>query len=305
VEVRKTENYEQIEAVRKAQKYIEDNLKEKLTLYDIAKITGYSPWHISKIFKKHIGKSLFDYIRAFRLSSAALMLRDKNTNVLDVALDFVFDTHEGFTRAFSKQFGINPKKYSKNTPPIKLFIPFPAREYPRPLNKGDNDMSEKKESNTVFVQVIEKPERKMILKRGIKAKDYYEYCEEVGCEIWGLLSSIKDALYEPMGLWLPKSMISPGTSLYAQGVEIKKDYSGEIPEGFDVVDLKPCKMMIFQGQPYDDKDFEQEISNLWEVIENYNPKIYGFEWAKKDAPRFQLEPQGYRGYIEGKPVRLI
>jgi AraC family transcriptional regulator len=38
---------------------------------------------------------------------------------------------------------------------------------------------------------------------------------------------------------------------------------------------------------------------------NYNPEIYGFCWADEDGPRFQLEPQGYRGYIEGRPVRAI
>jgi hypothetical protein len=36
-----------------------------------------------------------------------------------------------------------------------------------------------------------------------------------------------------------------------------------------------------------------------------NPEIYGFKWADADGPRFQMEPQGYRGYIEGKPVREI
>jgi len=44
---------------------------------------------------------------------------------------------------------------------------------------------------------------------------------------------------------------------------------------------------------------------LWEVMKKYDPRIYGFEWADEDAPRFQLEPQGYRGYIEARPVRPI
>jgi hypothetical protein len=33
------------------------------------------------------------------------------------------------------------------------------------------------------VQVVERPERKLILKRGVKAAHYFEYCEEVGCEV--------------------------------------------------------------------------------------------------------------------------
>jgi hypothetical protein len=40
-------------------------------------------------------------------------------------------------------------------------------------------------------------------------------------------------------------------------------------------------------------------------MKKYNPQIYGFEWADDDAPRFQLEPQGYRGYIEARPVKQL
>ena len=296
---------EQFEAIKRVEKYIETNIKNNITLYDVAKVSGYSQWHISKLFKQYKGKTIFDYIRSCRLTRAALILRDEKTNVLDVALDFVFDTHEGFTRAFSREFGINPKRYATKTPPIRLFMPYPVRSHISYLNKGETRMEKKSNANTLFVQVIERPARKLILKRGIKAVDYYEYCEEVGCDVWGLLCSIKNTLNEPMGLWLPKNMMVVGTSKYAQGVEVPLDYDLGIPEDFDIINLDACKIMIFQGQPYDDEVFEQAITDAWDVMGNYDPKIYGFEWAEEDAPRFQLEPQGYRGYIEGKPVRLI
>ena len=167
-------------------------------------------------------------------------------------------------------------------------------------------MSEKSKTDTVFVQVVDRPARKLILKRGVKATHYFEYCEELGCdEVWGILTGIKDALYEPIGMWLPENLRPAGTSVYAQGVEVPVDYSGEVPEGFDLIDLPPCKMMVFQGQPYDDEKFEQAIGDLWEVMNNYNPELYGFTWADEDGPRFQLEPWGYRGYIEARPVRQL
>lgn len=108
-----------------------------------------------------------------------------------------------------------------------------------------------------------------------------------------------------MGLWLPDNMIKPGTSKYAQGVEVPADYRGEVPEGFDIIDLPPCKMMVFQGQPFEEENFGDAIGELWEVMKSYNPEIYGFKWADEDAPRFQLEPVGYRGYIEARPVRQV
>ena len=167
-------------------------------------------------------------------------------------------------------------------------------------------MSEKTNANTVFVQVVDRPERKLILKRGTKATHYFEYCEELDSdEVWDILSNIKEAMYEPIGMWLPENLRRPGTSVYAQGVEVPSDYSGEVPEGFELIELSPCKMMVFQGQPYDDEKFEEAIGDLKEVMKSYNPELYGFSWADEDGPRFQLEPMGYRGYIEARPVRQL
>ena len=299
------ERWEKINAIQKMQDYIEENIHVPITLYDLSKCANYSSFYCARIFKELVGKSPFDYIRTLRLTRAALKLRDEKVKIIDVALDFVFDSHEGFTRAFSKEFGITPYKYSKQTPPIYLFIPRSIRERYLYFLKGVNQVEKKHATNAVFVQVIERPERKLILKRGKDAADYFEYCEEVGCDIWGLLCSVKEALYEPIGMWLPDTLRTPGTSTYAQGVEVPADYAGVLPEGFDIITLPACKMMVFQGQPFEDEHFDEAISDLWEVMKTYNPELYGFQWADEDAPRFQLEPQGYRGYIEARPVRQV
>ena len=288
------------------QDYIHQHLFEPITLMDLSRTAGYSPFHSAKLFKEHLGKAPFEYIRTLRLTQAALKLRDEKVRVLDVAMDFVFDSHEGFTRAFSREFGITPHKYSKNPPPIKLFMPTPVRdEYLFSLKGGlyMERVSTGLTLSTVFVQLIERPARKLILKRGIAAENYFEYCDEVDCDIWGLLLSVKEALYEPIGMWLPDRFRSPGTSQYAQGVEVPADYAGIVPEGLDVIDLPPCSIMFFQGPPFDNDDFFNAVSDLSELIDSYQPELYGYQWADEDAPRFQLEPQGYRGYIEARPVR--
>lgn len=287
------------------QDFIEAHTSEPITLHMLAQASGYSPWHAARIFKDLTGKNPFDYIRELRLSRAAEKLQDGDVKVIDVAFDFVFETHEGFTRAFSKYFGINPKRFAKEKPQVKLFMPENMRDYYLKLQRGECEMNEKQNCNTVFVQVVERPARKLILKRGKLAKDYFAYCEELGCDIFDELKGIKDALYEPVGMWLPPNLQKPGTSEYAMGVEMPADYKGSVPAGYEIIDLPPCKMMIFQGQPYDDSIFEQAISDLWAVMKTYNPELYGFQWADADGPRFQLEPQGYRGYIEGRPVRQV
>ena len=284
---------------------IEGHITAPITLHMLAQAAGYSPWHAARVFKELTGKTPFEYIRTLRLSRAAVKLRDEDTRIIDVALDFVFESHEGFTRAFSRQFGMSPRYYSKNTPPVKLFMPERIREYYQILQKGEKTMTSKTNVNTVFVQVIDRPARKLILKRGIKAKDYFAYCEELGCDVYEELKGVKDALYEPMGMWLSENLRQPGTSEYAMGVEMPAGYTGKAPEGYEIIKLKPCKMMVFQGPPYDDAKFEEAIGDLWEVMKTYNPELYGFTWADEDGPRFQLEPQGYRGYIEGRPVRQL
>ena len=299
------ENWEKIRAVQKMQDYILQNISEPITLLQLSRTADYSPWHSARIFKELTGKTPFEYIREVRLSQAAMALRDEQAKIIDVAFDFVFDSHEGFTRAFSKQFGLTPREYRRDFPPITLFMPYRVSDYYKILQKGEDTMKENPKTSTVFVQVVERPRRKAIIKRGIKASHYFEYCEEVGCDIWGILTSIKDALYEPIGMWLPPSMIKPGTSSYVQGVEVPDDYKGSVPEGFEVIIMEPCKMMVFQGQPYEEGDFQQAIEELWQTMKKYDPKIYGFEWADDDAPRFQLAPMAYRGYIEARPVKQV
>jgi len=299
------EKWEKMLAVQRMQDFISRHLKEVITLSDLARAAVYSPWHAAKIFKEVTGRPPFEYIRVLRLSRAAVRLHDEDVRIIDVAFDFVFDSHEGFTRAFSKEFGVTPSYYAKNTPPLKLFLPEYARDYYIKLQKGEYEMNSKSNPNTVFVQVVDRPARKLMLKRAKEAQDYFAYCTELGCDIYSELKDVKEVLYEPVGMWLPKNLQKPGTSEYAMGVEMPADYKGRVPEGYEIIDLAPCKMMVFQGQPYDEAVFEQAIGELWAVMKTYKPEIYGFKWADEDGPRFQLEPQGYRGYIEARPVRQI
>lgn len=294
-----------IMAVHRMQEFIKDHLLEPITMHDLANAAGYSPFHAARMFKELTGKAPFDYIRSYRLSKAALVLRDEKRKIVDVAFDFLFASHEGFTKAFSKNFGMAPISYSETQPAIQLFMPSDVKAYQDYLEKGEKNMNKENEKSFVFVQVVDRPERKVLVKKGIKAEDYFAYCDEVGCEVWGVLTSIKEALYEPIGMWLPKKLIQKGTSKYIQGVELPLDYAKPLPQGFEIMTLEPCKMMVFQGQPYDDANFEAEVMSLMKTIEGFDPSVYGYAWADEEAPRFQLEPLGYRGYIEARPVRPL
>lgn len=282
--------------VENVRKYILEHIQEEITLSMIAKSVNYSLWYVARVFKEVMGKSIFDYIRLLRLTMAAKKLRDTNTKVIDVAFDFVFDSHEGFTRAFSKEFHVSPKKYQSNPIPLPYFISYRV-DYQR--NEGGEPRM--KDVKAVFVQIIDRPKRKAIIRRGIKATNYFEYCEEVPCEIWGVLSSVKEAISEPVGMWLSDALRKKNTSLYVQGVEVPEDYQGVVPQGCELISLQETQMMIFQGEPYDDANFEEEVAQVMDFVHKYNPEVYGYQYDE-EGYRFQYEPQGYRGYIEGRTV---
>jgi AraC-like DNA-binding protein len=295
------------EAVRRMKEYISLNLRRPITSMDISKAAGYSQYHAARIFKKLTGVSAFEYIRRERLLSSARALRSGNTKVLDVALDFVFDSHEGFTRAFSNGFGITPKRYSAQKSEGWLV---PAVYLDR-RKKQTEDCTMDSKTTVIFTQILERPERKLILRRSKNAADYFSYCEEVGCgeqdmsAPWDVLCKIKEALYEPVGLWLPPAMRAAEAGVYAHGVEVPNDYTGEIPEGFEIIPLPPCKMLVFQGEPYDDKQFGDAVGACMERIESFNPEVYGYRYAPELAPRMQLSPEGWRGYIEMRAIEII
>lgn len=238
--------------------------------------------------------SISEYVRKLKLSNAALRLRDEKVKIIDIAIEFGFNSVDGFQRAFYKEFGCNPKEYASNPIPIKLFKPYGVSY----KLKGEI----KKMPKNIFITVIEKPARKVIIKRGIKAKDYFEYCNEVGCDVWGLLVSIKSISNEPVCMWLPKKYIKSGTSEYVQGVEVSLDYNGAIPEGFDTIIFPKSKYLMFQGEPFKEEDFEEAIYELINAEKKYDPSVIGYQWDK-DNPRIQLEPIGSRGYIELLPIK--
>lgn len=288
---------DQREAVRSMQNYISEHIQDEITMEDLAGAAAFSAWHARKLFIKYLNMTPAVYIRRLKLSKSALKLRDEKVSVLEVAMDMGFGSVDGYQRAFRREFGCNPKEYATAPIPVWLFTPNIIEDKERKANK----MSE---IRNVFIQVIEKPERKVIIKRGIKATEYFSYCEEVGCDVWGLLTSIRSISGEPVCLWLPKHLRRPAANEYVQGVEVESDYTGPVPEGFEVIDLPAAKYLLFRGEPFDDEDYAIAINEIWDAEKKYNPEFIGYTWDDTN-PRIQLEPRGKRGYIELVPVKEI
>lgn len=288
---------EQIAAVQRMQDFIAEHLEEEITLAELARAAKFSPWHAYRLFKDLTGLTPPDYTRRLRLARSALKLKSEGCRIADVAFALGFGSVDGYTRAFVRAFGLTPSAYARHPVPITLFVPYGVKF--RALRKDIKPMSNTK---TIFLQTLHKPERKVIVRRGQKAEDYFAYCEEVGCDVWGLLLSMDSLCGEPVCLWLPEKYRKPGTSVYVQGVEVAMDVDAPIPEGFDVITLPEADYLMFQSEPFSEEDYCEAIAHVQQAMSQYDPSTIGLVWDDEN-PRIQLEPRGERGYIELRAVR--
>lgn len=118
--------------------WLESHLDQPLSLDNVAAKAGYSKWHLQRMFKEVTSHAIGAYIRARRLSKAAVALRLTSRPILDIALQYRFDSQQTFTRAFKKQFNQTPAYYRRASewhafglrPPIRLDnMPLPEAHY--------------------------------------------------------------------------------------------------------------------------------------------------------------------------------
>lgn len=94
----------------KALWYIESHLTGDLSLEAIATVVGVSRFHLSRAFSASTGASLAGYVRGRRLGDAARALANGAEDILSLALESGYGSHEAFTRAFRQQFGVSPEQ---------------------------------------------------------------------------------------------------------------------------------------------------------------------------------------------------
>ncbi|MPM92757.1 hypothetical protein SDC9_139893 [bioreactor metagenome] len=294
---------DKIVAVGKMQKFIDCHIEGEITLEDLSASCGYSKYYALRIFKELTGKTPFEVIRALRLTKAAALLRDSDCKVVDVALDNRYDSHDGFTKAFLRQFEITPQKYSKYTPAINYFIHYPIEAY-YILKDGRESMPEEKVSRTVTVSVVERPARKLIFLR-TSSSDYFAACEEVGCDWEGYYNSIPEKYDTAAGGRLPKSLVKPGTNGTAFFVEVPIDYDKPILEGYEIAEIPACTYLYFNGMPFDDQnDFCEAIGILNEAIGAYPFEKFGWKQSE-NAPYLGMGAEAQTGARAAVPVVKI
>ena len=116
--------------VGKALWYIESHFNDAISLDDIAAVAGVSRFHMSRAFSVATGQSILAYVRGRRLTEAARKLASGAPDILSVALEASYNSHEAFTRAFGLQFGVTPEtlRGSGTLENLKLVEPSPMSQ---------------------------------------------------------------------------------------------------------------------------------------------------------------------------------
>jgi len=109
--------------------YIDEHIREPLSVGGIAQAAGYSPYHFSRMFSLATGLPVMEYVRKRKLEYAAVDI-GSGERLLDIAVRYGFESHESLTRAFKREYGMPPRAFRalQNTPISVPPLTIPATE---------------------------------------------------------------------------------------------------------------------------------------------------------------------------------
>ena len=92
--------------------WIDNNLDKKLTVDDLSDISGYSPWHLFRLFRHYFDRSPMEYIRRQRMSLCCrLLLTTPGYRIVDICMMVGYDDLSAFNRTFKKYYALTPTQY--------------------------------------------------------------------------------------------------------------------------------------------------------------------------------------------------
>lgn len=316
--------YRYNETVQKMVRWVESNLRGDPTLLELSKQVGYSPWYCSSMFHQVYGCTLRSYVARRRLTQAAIELRDSRRRILDIALDWGFSGQEALTRAFREEFGLSPAAYRRQPVPIPLTTSrdvFHPWQYSAmyPSQKGDGGMSTK-ELREARIRTEYIPAHKYIGIWEPRAKGYGDFWSYHDCDqVCGIIESMRDSAHPVVTPHTAGWVYTSGRREYFYGFGVPEDYSGPVPDGFEIRSFPGSYYLVFYHPPFDYMENNGEVMRrVEELAWNYDlNKAPGdpsgistaeyagkFQWNEGACQCYQRHyPEGI-GYQILRPVRL-
>jgi AraC family transcriptional regulator len=252
---------------QKALWYIESHLAQPLTLDEISGVAGISRFHMVRAFAAATGFSVMRYVRARRLSEAARALANGAPDILSLALDADYGSHEAFTRAFRDHFGVTPGTVRATTCLHELKLQEPIVMDSTLLDHLDAPRFE-----------ISKP----MLVAGVGER--YNHCDSVGAGIpnqWQRFHQSVDNIRDRVGkvaYGVCCNGDDSGNFDYIAGVEVS-DFS-DLPREFARVRIPAQKYAVFTHSEHI-STIPRTVNTIW----NHWLPASGMKAA--DAPNFE------------------
>lgn len=304
---------------------IKNHNDEALTLRHLSHRLCYSEFYTTRKFKEISGMQFRDYLRSRRLAFALKEVRDSDKSMLDIALDYGFSSHEAFTRAFKKAYGITPSEYRKSPVPVVLRTKiYPFDRYF--LGLGEIGMV--KSTDDIKIYFVTIPAHKFLHIKNYESNGYWDFWQKQSlipgqdCEtICGLLDSMKGKLDDDGGSEAnsgggqimayindPAGRLCdwgiPRTECY--GVRLPADYKGEVPPQMLLIDIPEAEYVVFEHGPF---RYEQENCSVEEKVEkamaefDYAEHGYCLDTSPGRIVYFYHDPERFFKYI--RPVKRI
>lgn len=100
--------------ITRAQQYVKDHVRDKLTVPVVAEGTGVSASYLTALFHKHLQIPPAEYIRRIKLQDSKQLIREGQMNVTQIAEVLQYSTVHHFSRQFKQMFGMTPTEYAKS-----------------------------------------------------------------------------------------------------------------------------------------------------------------------------------------------
>ena len=256
--------------------YIEEHLQDSLTVEELAKIAGFSTYHYYRVFTAYVGIPVMEYIRRRRLAYAAAELAH-GKSIIAIAMDYGFDSHNGFAKAFRKTYGCSPDQYrihASGQVPKKVDL-LHLKQY----NLTGGIVAEPK--------IVAKPackiagyELKTTMRDGKNHQDITAFWVAMTPERFaGLHQNLHVVHHNELGACLPMDMAT-GDFSYIIAVEVY-DYEGVPPEMYRG-EVPEATYAVFQVPPVENPgpEFSNAIQGTWKYIYDTWLSDSGYEFAE-------------------------
>ncbi len=132
--------------IEKLLSYIHIHVDLPLTLDDLSKQSCWSRWQLQRVFQAKTGLNVAQYVREIKLSLAAEHLLTSRERMVDIAVEFGFNSEISFSRAFKQQFGLSPKSYRQQGIRRGIKIPLVRPSANTTIFQSNNDYFQDRKS---------------------------------------------------------------------------------------------------------------------------------------------------------------